>query len=212
MKKFLIAIPAAAMLLASCGGGSHNDALEAQIDTLDEILAAGGSFNEGNAATAEQYFFGVQAEVVEIDIKMAEIDKLDQMDADVEEFNAVIDSALHIMTECRKAMALYEDKNWAKKDKLNELTHEWFDGMVDIINNYVKDLAEPMSRPDEDLTDDEFDLFAEYYAALEEFYADIDMRWVEFQYEYGDEHGIVFGDESYDVEELAEEEMAANAH
>ncbi|MDX2360588.1 MAG: hypothetical protein QNK23_07265 [Crocinitomicaceae bacterium] len=210
MKKFLVAIPVAALFLASCGGGSNDHALEEILDTMEEFDAATNSFADGNASDGEQYFFGVQAEVIEIDVKMAEIEELDIMDAPEEEINAMIDSAFASMASARKAMALYESKNWALKDELNELTHEWFDGVVDLLNDYLKDLAEPLSRPEDTWTDEEFELYEEFYYAREDFYAGIDTEWVEFQYEYGDAHGIVFGDESIDVDALVEQDMAAN--
>ena len=85
MKKLFLILPLGLGLVSSCGNSGetevNNDALNEVMEDQDDFVEATISFEEGGATTGEEYFFGVQAEVVEIDVKLREIDDLDEMDA-----------------------------------------------------------------------------------------------------------------------------------
>lgn len=206
MKKFLVAIPMAALLLASCG--SKDNSLENILEDKEDFDAAANSWANGNAEDGEQYFFGVQAEVIEVDVKFREIEMMDEMDADAKEIDALLDSTMLIIEESKKAMKQYDGKDWPKQKELNEITIEWFDGIEMLVKDYLRDLAPAMAKPDEDWTDEEIDLYTEYLDAYDE-YLDIDERWVEFQHEYAAANGFSFGTETIDVDALVEQDMAS---
>jgi hypothetical protein len=206
MKKLLFMLPVSALFLASCGGGNEETALDEPLETQEDFEAAVGSFADGEATTGEDYFFGVLAEVIEVDVKFNEIDRLDEMDAEVAQFNEVIDSGLILINDGRKALDLYKDKDWPKRQQLHDLTMEWFASMEGLFNNHLKGLAGPMSKPDADWTDADTKLYDDYLAALEGYY-EVDGRWVDFQYEFAAANGFELSDETIDVDALVDEDM-----
>ena len=206
MKKFLIAIPMAALFLASCG--SNDTALDEILEDKEDFDAAVNSFAEGNAKDGEEYFSGLLAEVIEVDVKYREVETLDEMDAPVEKINATLDSCLHIIKEAKVALNKYKNKDWPKRAEFHDLTLEWFAGIEGLVNDYLRPLAEPMSKPDEDWTDDEIELYEEMQDAYYDF-LDVDERWVEFQHTYAAANGFQLGTETIDVDALVEQDMAA---
>lgn len=209
MKNIFLVLPIGIALLASCGGNTNNDALNEIMETKDDFDEAAVSFEKGGATNGEEYFFGVQAEVVEIDMKLREVDNLDEMDATEEEFKAHYDEMLEMVEHCKTAMNLYTGNDWPKRQELHDLTVEWVDGIKALINDYLLALAKPMSIPDEEWTDDDialYDAYAEAYDA----YIEIDNRWVDFQYTYASANGFELSDEGIDMDALIEEDM--NSH
>lgn len=209
MKKVIYMLPVVAMAFASCGGGETTD--ENPLDNLmtdnDDYQASALSFSEGGAEDGEQYFFGVLAEVVEVDVKRKEIDKLDEMDAPLEQFNQTMDSCQFYIDQTRKALDLYKDKDWPERQKLHDLTVEWLDAVDMLLNDHLRKLADPMSRPDDTWTDAELDAYDAYVAAYET-YTDIDGRWVEFQFVYADANNFQLSTtETIDMDALVEEDM-----
>lgn len=213
MKKLLYVLPVSAMLLASCGGSTPSEGekpLEQPMTDLEDFDAAVGSFADGEAANGEDYFFGVLAEVIAVDVKFNEIDALDEMDAEETKFHDVIDSGLYLIDNAREALDLYKDKDWPKRQELHDLTLEWFAAIEGLFNNHLKALAGPMSKPDEDWTTKETKMFDAYLEALDGYY-EVDSRWVDFQYEFAAANGFELSDENFiDVDALVEEDMSAH--
>lgn len=205
MKKFLVAIPMAALFLASCG--SNDTALEDALESIEDFNDATNSFADGNAKTGEEYFQGLLASVIAADVKYREMEELDKMDASEKEITGALDSCIVIMNDARKALNKYKSKDWPKRAEFHDLTLEWFDGLEGLIKNYMRPLAKAMSKPDEDWTDEEYDLYAEYEEAYDDF-LEIDERWVAFQHEYAAANGFVLGTNTIDVDALVEEDMA----
>lgn len=209
MKKFyLVGIVATGLLLGSCGeqSSSNDDILGEVLTDKEDFDAAVKSFGEGGATDGREYFDGVLAEVVGVDVKFREVLSLDEMDASEEEITAVLDSAVHKIKEGREALNLYADKNWPKRAEMHDLTMEWFTSIEGLINNYLYKLAGPMSKPDDTWTDADYDLYDEYADAYENGYLEVDNRWVDFQYEYADANNFEISG-TIDEEALVEEEL-----
>ena len=205
MKRFFYVLPLAALLMA-CGEGASDDALTDPLTGADDINAAVASFGDGGAHDGEAYFSGLVAEVVKVDVKFREVEALDEIDGSEKEITSVLDSAIHLIAEGRRAIDLYKDKTWPKRAEFHELTLEWFAAVETLINDYLYDLAEPMSRADESWTDEEVDFYTEYSEAYKAFY-DIDNEWVDFQYEYAAANGFTLGG-TIDEEAMVNEEIS----
>jgi hypothetical protein len=212
MKKLFYVLPiASVMFLTACGeGDSSSDALDGEMTESGDFDAAVASFSEGGATDGEEYFSGVLAEVVEVDVKFREIKELDEIDATEEEITGVLDDAVQMIKDARAAMDLYTDKDWPKRAELHDLTLEWFSTVEALMNDYLYDLAEPMSRPDDTWTDEEIAFYEEYTVAYEGFY-EVDSEWVEFQHEYAAANGFVLSG-TIDEDALVEEEVSSDAH
>src|SRR5690606_11814740 len=101
MKKVYLAGVAAMLVLGSCSGSEdsaeevvNSDALNERLTDANDILEASKSFGQGGATNGEEYFSGILSGVVEVDVKLREITKLDQIDASEKQINTVLDSAL----------------------------------------------------------------------------------------------------------------------
>jgi hypothetical protein len=206
MKKSFLLLPLGFAFLASCGNSTNNDALNQIMDDKDDFDAATVSFEDGGATNGEEYFFGVQAEVVEIDVKLREVENLDEQDATTEEFGTHFDTMLVMIDDCKKAMKQYEGKGWPKQDELQALTVEWVDAVKGLINDHLKPLAAPMSIPDDQWEDADFEKYDAYLVAYET-YLEVDSRWVDFQYEFASANGFQLSDETIDMDALIEEDM-----
>ena len=206
MKKILIALPVLALLAGSCGGSDAENNLENLLQNKEDFDKATVTFEDGGAESGEQYFFGVQAEVIEVDVKFREVELLDEEDAPASEINAALDSVKMIIKDAKRSMKLYNGKNWPLQDELNDITTQWFDGIQMLVDDYLRPLAPVFSKPDSDWSDDEVDLYTEYLDAYDE-YLEIDEEWVNFQYEYAEANGFTFGTETIDVDALVEEDL-----
>lgn len=199
-----------ALILSSCGGGVDNSALDERLTASEDVEAAVASFSEGGATNGEEYFSGVLAEVVEVDVKFREVESLDEIDAAEEDITAVLDEAIEKIKSSRKSLDLYKNESWSKRQEMHDLTIEWFAVVEALINDYLYDLAEPMSRPDDTWTDEELLFYDDYATAYDEF-LDVDGRWVDFQYVYAAANGFVISG-TIDEDAMVEEEMADDVH
>ncbi|MFT5819704.1 MAG: hypothetical protein ACI8ZM_000929 [Crocinitomix sp.] len=199
---YLAGVAATVLLLGSCVDRSSDleDALndidmsEILTDNADteDIHTAAAGFAEGLSTTGQGYFSGLLAEVIEVDVKFKEVERMDDMDAEVEQINETLDATLDKIDEGRAAIALYEDKTWPKRAEFHTLTEEWFDTVEELVNDYLYDLADQMSRADEDWTDEEWTYYNDYLEALDLYY-EVDQRWVEFQYTYAEANDFEIG-------------------
>ena len=94
MKKIYLAGLVALLGLASCGDSSNSDALTSQLTDAEGIKDAALSFGEGGATNGNEYFNGLVAAVVAVDVKFGEIERLDEMDVSEDKIKAGIDSTL----------------------------------------------------------------------------------------------------------------------
>ena len=106
MKRFFYVLPLAALMM-SCGEGASDDALTEQLTGSEDINAAVASFGEGGAKDGEAYFSGLVAEVVKVDVKFREVEALDEIDGSEKDITNVLDSAIHLIAEGRKAMVCF---------------------------------------------------------------------------------------------------------
>lgn len=207
MKKIILAGIAATLMLGSCGDSTSGD-INADLTSADGIKDAAISFGEGGASTGMEYFNGLLSVVVDVDVKFNEIEKLDEMDAKLERINATIDSTLAKINQGRAAINLYKNESWPKRAEFHTLTEEWFTVIENLTKNYLTKLAEPMSRPDDTWSDEEYALYEEYAEALEAYY-EVDDRWVEFQEVYASANNFEIGG-AIDEEALLEEGLKAS--
>ncbi|MEX1000549.1 MAG: hypothetical protein WDZ35_00390 [Crocinitomicaceae bacterium] len=208
MKKVFYALPVAALMLwTSCGEGESEENVfdEAATDLADFDKTA-KSFSEGGAKTGREYFLGVQAEVIEVDVKLREVNKLDQNNVAEEKIISVLDTALALIKDAKKAMEVYEAGTWPKQDELHQLTIDWFDVVADLIENHLYELAEPMSRPDDTWTDEEIARYDVYSEAYNSFY-EIDNEWIDFQTVYADANNFKLKG-TIDEDAMVDEEVA----
>ncbi len=147
MKKIYLAGFAASLFLFSCGEngglGSDDNGLNTPITDKESIDKAAKSFAEGGATDGREYFDGVLAEVVEVDVKFREVLSLDEMDASEKRIKKVLDTAISMIEGGREALAIYKDENWPKRKEMHNLTMEWFSSVESLINDYLYDLAGP---------------------------------------------------------------------
>ena len=73
MKKLIYVLPLAFTMMA-CGEGSSDDLSLDQNSGIEDIDNAVHSFADGEAGTAQQYFSGLVAEVVKVDVKFREVE------------------------------------------------------------------------------------------------------------------------------------------
>lgn len=206
MKRLFYVLPMA-VLMMSCGEGNETDAPELTGDAdVEDINNAIQSFNEGGAYDGRSYFDGLLAEVVKVDVKFREVEALDEIDGSEEEITAVLDDAIELIEDGRKALDLYKNEDWPKRAEFHDLTIKWFASVEGLINDYLYELAEPMSRADETWTDEEIDFYTDYSEAYKGFY-EIDNEWVDFQYEYAEANGFEIGG-IIDEEAMVNEEMS----
>ncbi|MGB1102461.1 MAG: hypothetical protein ACPG21_02415 [Crocinitomicaceae bacterium] len=203
MKKIYLAGMAATLMLASCG--ENNDALDTQLTDSESVEEASKSFGEGGATNGEEYFSGIVAEVVGVDVKFREITELDKMDASAEEITKVLDEGKEKIEAGRKALDIYSDATWPKRKEFHDITLEWFASIEALMDDYLYDLATPMAKPDDEWTEEEVDFYNEYIVALEAYY-EVDNRWVEFQYEYASANGFEIGG-TIDEDAMVSEEL-----
>ncbi|NOQ72372.1 MAG: hypothetical protein GQ574_10250 [Crocinitomix sp.] len=215
---YLVGVAATVFLLGSCVDRSSDlaDAL-GDIDMseiltddagTDEIHDAAAGFAEGLSSTGQGYFSGLLAEVIEVDVKFKEVERMDDMDAEAEKIEETLDATLEKIDEARTAIDLYEDKTWPKRAEFHTLSVEWFDAVEDLVNDYLFDLTDQMSRPEEDWSDDEWTAYEDYLVALDSYY-EVDQRWVEFQYVYAEANDFEIGgtiDEEAMVDEAISED------
>lgn len=195
------------MLLSFYGVGQRsNDALTQIMEDKEDFDNATRSFQEGNAQNGEEYFFGVLAGVLWIDVKLRAVEQLDSMDVKPKVLTSHLDVMLTMIEDCKKGMIQYEGKGWPKQNELQALTIEWLDAVKMLVNDHLKALAVPMSIPDKKWTDAYFDRYDRYLTAYE-VYLEIDSRWVDFQYLYADANGFKLSDEVYDMNLFIQEEL-----
>ncbi len=206
MKKVYLAGLAAMLVLGSCGGSETSGDINADLTSSEGLKDVSLSFGEGGATTAQEYFSGLVAVVVGVDVKFNEVDELDEMDASEEKINATIDSTLARIAAGRAAINLYKDKSWSKRAEFHVLTEEWFSVVERITKDYLAPLAEPMSRADETWTEEESTLYDEYAVAWDD-YLEVDTRWVEFQETYATANGFEIG-EGIDQDAIMQEELS----
>lgn len=208
MKKVYLAGLAAMLVLGSCGGSETAGDINADLTSSEGLQEASLSFGEGGANSGLEYFNGLLSAVIAVDIKFNEIEKLDEMDASLEQINATIDSTFSKINQGRAAINLYKNESWPKRAEFHTLTEEWFNVIERITKDYLVDLAEPMSRPDETWSDSEFEFYDEYVIAYDD-YLEVDQRWVDFQEVYAAANNFEIGG-TIDEEALMEEELSAS--
>jgi hypothetical protein len=183
MKIIYLAGLVALVGLGSCGIlSTSQDSTEQSIEA-ENIKEAVLSFAEGSATNGNEYFNGLVAVVVAIDVKFGELDRLDEMDASEKKIYTCIVSTLKKIDEGRAAIELYRNKSWPKRAEFHVLTLEWFSTVENIVKRNIIPLAPAMSKPSKKMSNAESRQYDAYLAALETYY-EVDGRWVDFQYEF----------------------------
>ncbi len=195
MKQLLIC------LLLTMNGFGQENTLDSSMVELPDFVMSCEAFEQGEASTGEQYFTGLLAEVIRIDVYYQKMIAADNRDASAQTITSIIDSALISIESTRKALDVYLDKDWPKRKTFHYLTIQWIEAMEAMLINYAKPLTIPMSRPDETWTDQEIEIYDEWLSTYE-LYLELDSHWVAFQNEYAEANGFTLGTETIDIDEL----------
>lgn len=207
MKKVFLAGLTAVLFLGSCGESADSDALTGALTDASDVQEAVKSFADGGATNGEEYFSGILAAVVDVDVKLREVMRMDEMDSPEDKINDVLDSTLAKIDAGRNAINVYKSESWPKRAEFHTLTMEWFATVENLVNDYLIDLAEPMSRADDTWSQEELDFYDEYLVAYEA-YLEVDGRWVDFQYVYAAANGFTI-EGTIDEEAMVDEELSA---
>jgi hypothetical protein len=192
----------------SAPGASQPDdtALHGYIDDKEEYRVAMSSFHQGKATNAEEYFFGILAQVVWIDVKYNAVAYLDSANVNPNVFELHFDYMNSMIEDCKRAMKIYEGKGWKRQEELQQLTIEWLDAMMLLVNNYMRPLAKSMSIPENEWKDADHALYDKYITAREDYF-EVDTRWVDFQYIYAHANGFELSDETIDLDPLIQQDI-----
>ena len=204
MKKIHSARLVALLVIASFSNLSNSQVLTGQITDSEELQEAALSFSEGGATNGNEYFNGLVAAIVAVDVKFGEIDRLDEMDGSEKQFYDCINLTLKKIEEGRAAIELYKDKKWPKRAEFHVLTIEWLATVENIVKTNLTPLVAAMAKPADEMTDEESTQYETYLIALEAYY-EVDGRWVDFQYEYADANDFTI-EGTIDEEAIMEEE------
>lgn len=183
MKKIYLAGLVALLGLGSCGILSNSQESTEQSTESENISEAALSFGSGSATNGNEYFNGLVAAVVAVDVKFGELDRLDEMDASEKKIYSCIVSTLKKIDEGRAAIELYRDKSWPLRAEFHILTLEWFSTIENIVKRNIIPLTPVMSKPSKKMNKAESRQYDAYLAALEVYY-EVDGRWVAFQYDF----------------------------
>jgi hypothetical protein len=204
MKKIYLARLIAFLSLISFSNLSNSQVLTGQITDSEELQEAALSFSEGGATNGNEYFNGLVAAVVAVDVKFGEIDRLDEMDGSEKQIYDCINLTLKKIEEGRAGIELYKDKKWPKRAEFHVLTLEWFATVENIVKTNLTPLVAAMTKPADEMSDTESTQYDAYFVALEAYY-EVDGRWVDFQYEYADANDFTI-EGTIDEEAIMEEE------
>lgn len=174
------------------------------MNSNEDFVSAVELFYDGEASSGKEYYAGVLAEVVLIDLKYRIMEELDNVDASEREILNSINNCLDQINHCRFAIKQYADKKWPEKDELNRLTHRWINSIESMMDDYAKPLAAPMAKPDEEWNDEEFELYERWNDSYDAFLI-VDDEWVQFQYVYAIANGFILDDETIDIDGMVEE-------
>jgi|GEM_PF-3349360 len=162
---------------------------------VDDFKENARTLSNGEATDAVTYFDGVFGYIIQIDAHFNSFTALDEEDAALTEFNLTINLCRSLIFDLRKAMVLYQDKRWEKKSEFDKLTHKWVGIVEKILDKYIVQLAEPMSKPDSEWSDKELKLFNDKYLSAYETYLEIDQEWVDFQRIFANANYFTLGPE-----------------
>ncbi|OFZ65662.1 MAG: hypothetical protein A3D92_00510 [Bacteroidetes bacterium RIFCSPHIGHO2_02_FULL_44_7] len=179
------------------------DPLTQILDEKIHFEAATASFRQGNATSGEEYFSGLLSEIILVDVAYRTIEELDEADAPVEEIRAAIDKCLADIHASKLAIAAYDENKWPKQNTFNLISFAWLEGIAGMAENYAKPLAEAMSKPDDQWTDEEYSIYESWQSTYEVF-LEVDAKWVAFQHEYAEANGFTLSNETIDVDALIE--------
>lgn len=206
MKKIFFLLVPGLLFSVSVFGQRNNDALDGSANDKEAYRNATMDFYHGKARTGEEYFFGILAAVVWIEVKWNGMEHLDSIDAKPEVFETHYDVMISMIEDCRMGMKQYEGRGWAKQKELQDLTVEWLNAMKVLVNDHLRPLAQAMSIKDKKWTDADHAAYDNYLEALEIYY-EVDNRWVDFQYVYAKANRFELSDQTIDLTPLMEEDI-----
>lgn len=159
---------------------------------LQELKNDASTFAMGRAESGIVYFQGVLAGIVLADLDIRRFDALDEQNAPVADFVKNGESCLMHIAALRESMTFYTNAGWPLSAKFHELTIAWLDCVEGLVKNHYFKLGEAFSKADEDMTDEEWDLYEEFYLA-QTIYFEVDQEWVDFQFEFAEANGFEIG-------------------
>lgn len=180
-----------------------NDLSSLRLEDNDDFASASESFRQGRASSGEEFFSGLLAEIILVDVTYRTMEELDQDDAPAEEIHAMIDKCLEHIHASKMAISSYDENRWPKQKTFHVLSFAWLEGIGGMLENYARPLAEAMAKPDDAWTDAEYTIYESWQATYAVF-LEVDENWVAFQHEYAEANGFTLSDETIDVDALIE--------
>jgi hypothetical protein len=206
MKKVLLSFILGFVFSGSGFSQPDDKGLDGYAEDKEDYRVAMLSFHQGKATNAEEYFFGILAQVIWIDVKYNAVEYLDSANVSPTQFKLHFDFMNSMIEDCKRAMKTYEGRGWVKQKELQDLTVEWLDAMMLLVNDYMRPLAEAMSLPKTSWTTIHLALYEKFLLAREDYF-DVDNRWVDFQYVYAAANGFDLSDETIDLDPLIQEDI-----
>lgn len=179
------------------------DPLSETMEENTDFEIASESFRQGRASDGQEFYAGLLAEIILVDVAYRTMEELDADDAPAEEIHAMIDKCLEYIHASKMAIASYDENRWPKQKTFNLLSFAWLEGIAGMLENYAKPLAEAMAKPDDDWTDEEYAIYESWQAAYDVF-LEVDNNWVMFQHEYAEANGFTLNEETINVDALIE--------
>lgn len=175
------------------GGLVQLNVREEEEQDLEDYKNNARLLSDGEMETALSYFEGVLAYVLQIDAYFLKFAALDEEDAPLASFNANTNTCRSLIFDLRKAMVLYENRDWKKKKEFNAITEKWISTIEELLDHYIVPLSEPMSRPDDTWTTKELKFFDQKYLSAYDRYLKIDVEWVDFQTVFAEANNFTLG-------------------
>lgn len=170
------------IFLFSCGSQEEStDENEVEVTVIP--------FEEGGSETAKDFFEGVLGQLNRVQEKLHLVLDLDLIDVSADSIDTELDSMKTSITIGKKTLKLYATATWKLKEEFESLTMEWYDAIELVARDYLQQLTEPMSRPDNTWTEEERAIYDAYAIAMDDFYK-IDSKWISFQSEFATANGF----------------------
>ncbi len=159
--------------------------LERSFETVEEFELALTSFENGEAVTAKQYFRGCLAGLILVENDLNLYQEMDDLNAPLADFTETTVRCLNRIKRTEDALKKYESQTWPLRVRLEVKTLNWMSEVKLLINTYLIELSEPLSRPEDTWNEENY---AQYYLYRQAYdrYLLVDEAWIEFQYEFAE--------------------------
>lgn len=134
--------------------------LERSFETIEEFELALTSFENGEAVTAKQYFRGCLAGLILVENDLNLYQEMNDLNSPLMEFTETTVRCLNRIKRTEDALKKYESQTWPLRVRLEVKTLNWLSEVKLLINTYLIDLSEPLSRLEDTWNEENY---AQYY-------------------------------------------------